>query len=1483
MRKFKYLIFLLVPFLCIQGLKSEEPGKFTKIANIQGNEDIRNAGDWTEGSSSDDYNDGIGGNPGSIDFDQWGAIGLEWEGSTDIDYRTSNIPSGKNGLIKISIGCVRTKGDQPLEVFVQNSDYEYNKVGEINNDGDDGLSGRGEFLLPAADVRYNANTARIRLHSESSVWVINFVNIHYQKTIFPRDQNIAFGDVKVGESKTKNITIGDHGYGDYSISYSTSNSNFDCSGMLSIDYTGPTSNTYEVPVTFTPQKEGQISDQVNFDYPETDRWDFSVSIEGRGIENNTSPTISITSGPANNDIINTDGVTFSWDGDDPDGSVNGYEYELDGKGYSGDATSKTFSNLSEGEHTFKVRCIDDDGSYSNYAQRTFYVEKNSQPSVSISIGPSNGDTINTDEVTFNWNGDDPDGSVNGYEYELDGKGYSGDATSKTFSNLSEGEHTFKVRCIDDDGSYSNYAQRTFYVDKSFSVKFNIVNNQVDREYAPNIRLKIYSNNWNTTLFNSISKAGIPLEWNGIDQGEYKYEIIAETNNKNELWGLGSITISKDQDIIKINRNSPFRSNRHLPYGSEADARNQESSVNYSIENPASADQKVYIPIEVKNNHNYDKPTRVKLYINSSTDYKNSVDKKTKIINANSKHLFVFQYKIPSDFEGKTLGIGTEIEAEYNSKYRTTDISNEWYKFKVDAINPKVTDFSPARGEKKVPISSDIFVYFNKDMDKETINKDNFFIKGQSGKISGELKYIEKTDYLKFMPNKKLKPKTKYSIHVTSNIKDVAGNSLDTTYSWSFITKSMNRVYIQNVKFNRQNNYESPIRISPITFLHGYGDRLAPSAHSDNFYKHSSLKYMREGLWANITITNPTDSDKISAIMYGLRYPDNSFYILDNGKKESLNNWSLDADEGYKVKVKSNSSKQVNVPIYPIEAKPPYPELSEGVYKLYLGVDDNFEQFSHIDLKVTNSPIAPPSINKHGNQIKLSLSEYKENKFVKYYNFAVRFYNIFHSLYTGHSEGMSTINTASQYYSATRKAIHKAANSNIEEISSGNNETKIYTKFKNNYIIPDGYSNQEEYFAFDRASCFLDIITSKKNSFPTVNTDFKVKKYTYEDEQNKKHTFIKWYRYFVDKQLTTRGGWYKNKINIKHEGSMNVTYSVSFELGPYLGKPGNSDTAAIINYSEWKGSPNDQHWVIASSDVSTFQTSATTIKDINYSELDLNQWGEIDIDLSCNKDGRYYLEVLENNTKKSEWIWEKKTSDEFKLEKGSEKTVSFKVKPTTKTDSVTFFLWKDSWLPLTGFSIYEKVPLSLSINREPKFTKILSDTTIKNEKEFIYKYKAEDPDNDELEYLLFTESDSISISEEGNLEFQVPSEPKSEYEVTVKVTDQKDTVSTTSIINIKDVVAVYKENSTPNHFTLNQNYPNPFNPTTTIIYGLPERSKVNISIFDIQGRQIKTLIDERQNPGYHRVKWNAKGMPTGMYFYRMKTKGFTKVKKCLLVK
>lgn len=101
--------------------------------------------------------------------------------------------------------------------------------------------------------------------------------------------------------------------------------------------------------------------------------------------------------------------------------------------------------------------------------------------------------------------------------------------------------------------------------------------------------------------------------------------------------------------------------------------------------------------------------------------------------------------------------------------------------------------------------------------------------------------------------------------------------------------------------------------------------------------------------------------------------------------------------------------------------------------------------------------------------------------------------------------------------------------------------------------------------------------------------------------------------------------------------------------------------------------------------------------------------------------------------------------------------------------------------------------------------------------------------------------------------------------------------------VADIVSDVETGSAiPQTFELSQNHPNPFNPETEIQYQTPEASQVTLTVYDVLGREVATLVNEQLPAGMHRVTWNAGGFPSGMYLYRLTANGFVETKKMILL-
>ncbi|MBI4427716.1 MAG: T9SS type A sorting domain-containing protein, partial [Ignavibacteriales bacterium] len=89
--------------------------------------------------------------------------------------------------------------------------------------------------------------------------------------------------------------------------------------------------------------------------------------------------------------------------------------------------------------------------------------------------------------------------------------------------------------------------------------------------------------------------------------------------------------------------------------------------------------------------------------------------------------------------------------------------------------------------------------------------------------------------------------------------------------------------------------------------------------------------------------------------------------------------------------------------------------------------------------------------------------------------------------------------------------------------------------------------------------------------------------------------------------------------------------------------------------------------------------------------------------------------------------------------------------------------------------------------------------------------------------------------------------------------------------------------TPASFKLIQNYPNPFNPSTEIQFSLPQRNHVTLTVFDLLGREVATLVSEELSAGSYSARWDATGFPSGVYFCRLQAGDFVETKKLVLVR
>jgi len=185
-------------------------------------------------------------------------------------------------------------------------------------------------------------------------------------------------------------------------------------------------------------------------------------------------------------------------------------------------------------------------------------------------------------------------------------------------------------------------------------------------------------------------------------------------------------------------------------------------------------------------------------------------------------------------------------------------------------------------------------------------------------------------------------------------------------------------------------------------------------------------------------------------------------------------------------------------------------------------------------------------------------------------------------------------------------------------------------------------------------------------------------------------------------------------------------------------------------------------------------------------------------------------------------------------------------------------------------------------------KLFSDTV-----NFVWSAAFDNDPNDFAKYIITISDDSLFndllIGQEVGVDTNYLSlgelEKNKKYWWFVEAIDTDSLITGSEIFafEIGSVVKIEEIEILPQEYSLTQNYPNPFNPSTTISYELPKTSHVMLSIYDISGRLITTLINEQKEAGYYSAVWNAVNVSSGLYLYIFEADEFRSVKKCLLVK
>jgi len=114
-------------------------------------------------------------------------------------------------------------------------------------------------------------------------------------------------------------------------------------------------------------------------------------------------------------------------------------------------------------------------------------------------------------------------------------------------------------------------------------------------------------------------------------------------------------------------------------------------------------------------------------------------------------------------------------------------------------------------------------------------------------------------------------------------------------------------------------------------------------------------------------------------------------------------------------------------------------------------------------------------------------------------------------------------------------------------------------------------------------------------------------------------------------------------------------------------------------------------------------------------------------------------------------------------------------------------------------------------------------------------------------------------------------------------NEYNTVNTDMLAKLAVEQVTLQEPEIPTNYALKQNFPNPFNPVTKIQYNLPEDTRVSLVVYNVNGQKIRELVNDFKPAGSYTVTFDAKGLASGVYFYKIQAGKFTDVKRMLLIK
>jgi hypothetical protein len=206
--------------------------------------------------------------------------------------------------------------------------------------------------------------------------------------------------------------------------------------------------------------------------------------------------------------------------------------------------------------------------------------------------------------------------------------------------------------------------------------------------------------------------------------------------------------------------------------------------------------------------------------------------------------------------------------------------------------------------------------------------------------------------------------------------------------------------------------------------------------------------------------------------------------------------------------------------------------------------------------------------------------------------------------------------------------------------------------------------------------------------------------------------------------------------------------------------------------------------------------------------------------------------------------------------------------------------------VTGYAYNNEDTASISWNIFTSPLVILnSDSTgVKPDTSFTYKIEVFSYYKDTLNYKLIDAPAGLSIDSTGMISGNSGSNDTT-FIFSIVANDKHGNADTLNfkLVVSNNITGIDNQDNLPDKFYLSQNYPNPFNPSTTIEYDIPKAGLVTLKIYDILGREVRTIVNEEKTAGRYKISFNASSFASGVYFYRLTSGGYTSIKKMVLLK